>query len=68
MCSPEEVKCFNCGKWFHKEKTNAEFCEECEDWKCPHCGYCICDFEHEETKFAVRAMIDTYENFLNNKK
>lgn len=66
MCSPKRVKCFNCDKWFTKT-DEVEQCKKCKDWKCPYCGFCICTFKHEETKKAIRAMIETYEKFLKKK-
>lgn len=64
MCTPTVVKCFKCREWFNKDTDNAKWCDTCEDWECPSCGYCICSFQHDETQIAVRAMIDTYENYL----
>lgn len=61
MCSPTNVKCFNCFKWFNKEKQKIEQCKECGDFKCPNCNACMCNLTDKEKKIVL-AMIETYEN------
>ncbi len=61
MCSPQEINCFKCYKWFLKEKGKE--CEECGEISCPHCSTCLCNMNNETIR-AVIAMIRTYENFI----
>lgn len=61
MCSPINVKCFNCFKWFNKEEQKIEQCKKCGDFKCPHCNACMCNLTDKEKKIVL-AMIHTYEN------
>ena len=61
MCSPQEINCFNCNKWFIKEKGKE--CEKCGEIICPCCSACLCNMNNETIK-AVIAMIRTYENYI----
>lgn len=61
-CRPKNKVCFACEQWFHED--NAEYCHECTEWKCAKCGACGCDVS-EETLKAVRAIVKTYEYWLN---
>ena len=53
--------CFNCINWFDKEA--AKSCRTCGDWKCLHCGSCLCNLTLSEKKIAI-AYMATYENLL----
>ena len=61
MCSPQEINCFNCNKWFTKQKGKE--CEKCGEIICPYCSVCLCNMNTETIK-AVIAMIRTYENYI----
>lgn len=63
MCRPEKINCFNCEKWFNK--IYSKECQNCGEFKCPHCNHCLCDMPNEVRK-AVIAMIRTYETYLTN--
>jgi len=40
MCTPEKARCFKCYQDFNKADLAVQ-CEECRDYKCPHCGPCL---------------------------
>lgn len=61
MCRATTLCCFKCTGWF--EKDTAESCATCGDWKCTHCGSCLCDLTKSEKKIAI-AYMATYENLL----
>jgi hypothetical protein len=60
-CRPTKKVCFGCMKIF--EEDDAEYCHNCTEWKCPHCGICGCLVE-EETLRAIRAIVKTYELWI----
>jgi hypothetical protein len=60
-CRPTTKVCFGCLKQFKED--DAEYCHNCTEWKCPHCGICGCLVE-EETLRAIRAIVKTYELYL----
>lgn len=61
MCRATTLCCFRCSRWFNKE--GIESCETCGDWKCPHCGSCLCSLTMSEKRIAISYMA-TYENLL----
>ena len=78
-CLPDEKCCFNCDKWFNVKKNylvklsknyqipsflNPSLCENCNQYKCPHCDKCFCGVS-KKVRVAVRAMEKTYERYLN---
>ncbi len=60
-CRPTKKVCFGCLKIFHED--DAEYCHNCTEWKCPHCGICGCLVD-EETLKAIRAIVKTYEIWI----
>ena len=60
-CRPEKKVCFFCGNWFREDE--AEYCGECTEWKCAECGACGCSLS-DDALFAVRAIVKTYETWL----
>lgn len=61
MCRATKLCCFKCLSWF--DKSSAESCDACGDWKCPNCGSCLCKLSRQEQKIAI-AYMATYENLL----
>ena len=61
MCRATILCCFRCTGWFDKSKANV--CETCGDWKCTNCGSCLCSLSPKEKKVAI-AYMATYENLL----
>ncbi|QQG48263.1 MAG: hypothetical protein HY247_05785 [archaeon] len=61
MCRATTLCCFKCAGWFDKE--GVESCRTCGDWKCPHCGSCLCSLTLDGKKIAI-AYMATYENLL----
>lgn len=63
-CRPELKVCFGCEKAFLEE--DAIYCNKCTEWICPYCKVCGCSVS-EETLKAIRAIVKTYEIYLENR-
>jgi methionyl-tRNA synthetase len=63
-CRPELKVCFGCERVF--DESEAKYCDKCTEWKCPHCETCGCKVSPETLK-AIRAIVKTYELWLEDK-